>query len=414
MGARWMWAVHREGGEKQTLARTHVRAYSPPIEASMEGHMPPKSQSPQSMGGTNRAKRLTKAERTAIAHQGAMARWSDRNPPVHQAIDEGQLTFGDLEFRAAVLNDENNSRVISGHEFMKVMGIYRSGALSKRRQSGSDDLYVPLFLAQKNLLPFILQDAELVEALRAPVLYRGKLSRSIGVGILGTVLRRICGVWVRAHQAGVLGRSQVKVAEKASVLLDRLADVAIIALIDEATGYQKRRARDELQKILKAYIAEELLPWAKRFPDSYYEHLYRVRGWEYKPQSNARTAYIGKLTNHLIYDKLPPGVLAELRQKNPVNPRTKRRKKTHHELLTSDVGHPHLQNQLNAVTTLLRASPDSDWEFFERLVKRAYPTPQRELFPDLGSEPDRQVVNHRQPSSGSLTEPAQGSGALGG
>ena len=345
--------------------------------------MPPKAQSPQSKGGASRAKKLTKAERTAIARQGAMARWSDRNAPVHEAIDEGPLKFGDLEFRAAVLDNENNSRVISGTEFMKVMGIYRSGALSKRRQSGSDDLYVPLFLAQKNLLPFILQDAKLVEALRAPVLYRSKLTRSIGEGILGTVLRRICSVWVRAHQAGVLGPSQVKVAEKAAILLDRLADVAIIALIDEATGYQKRRARDELQQILRAYIAEELLPWIKRFPDSYYEQLYRVRGWEYKPQSNARTSYIGKLTNHLIYEKLPPGVLAELRQRNPVNPKTKRRRKTHHEFLTNDVGHPHLQNQINAVTTLLRASPDGSWEFFERLFKRAYPAPQGELFPDL-------------------------------
>mgnify|MGYP003561277120 CR=1 FL=1 len=48
------------------------------------------------------------------------------------------------------------------------------------------------------------------------------------------------------------------------------ARVGITALVDEATGYQYERENDELQKILKAYISEELLPWQKRFPDIFY------------------------------------------------------------------------------------------------------------------------------------------------
>ena len=114
--------------------------------------------------------------------------------------------------------------------------------------------------------------------------------------------------------------SQEPIAIQAGILLGGLAEVGIVALVDAATGYEKVRARDELQKILAAYIAPELLPWAKRFPDSYYEHLHRVRGWQYKPGSNARTAYIGKLTNALIYQQLPAGVIDELRAKNPRDP----------------------------------------------------------------------------------------------
>jgi hypothetical protein len=123
----------------------------------------------------------------------------------------------------------------------------------------------------------------------------------------------------------VLGPSQEKIADKAQILLDALADVAIIALIDEATGYQKRRAHNELQRILSAYIAPELLPWQRRFPISYYEQLHRVMGWRFYASSTARSAYIGKLTNRLIYDKLPPGVLQELRRRNPTDPVTKLR-----------------------------------------------------------------------------------------
>ena len=42
-------------------------------------------------------------------------------------------------------------------------------------------------------------------------------------------------------------------------LLRAFAKVGIIALLDEATGYQdhKDRAKDELQKILKLSLAEE-------------------------------------------------------------------------------------------------------------------------------------------------------------
>jgi hypothetical protein len=267
---------------------------------------------------------------------------------------------------------------------MRVLGIYRSGALSTRR-SEDDEIHFPLHLAFKNLRPFIMEDGELVEALRTPTRYRDA-GGSVGDGIPGQVLRRICSVWVRAHKADVLGPSQEKIAEKAQVLLEALADVAIVALIDEATGYQKRRAHDALQKILAAYISPELLPWQARFPVSFYEQLYKVMGWKYDASSTARTAYVGKLTNRLIYEKLPPGVLGELKRLNPVDPGTKRRRHKHHQILTNEIGHPHLQNQIVSVTTLLRATPPGNWRFFETLFNQAFPPQQGDLFAALELE----------------------------
>src|SRR5215472_9890324 len=320
--------------------------------------------------------------RSEIARSAALARWSNGYDRIRYSIDEGTLPFVGMEFRCAVLDYE--TRVISGTEFLRVMGIYRSGALSTRL-SEDDELYFPLYLAFKNLRPYILEDTELVEALRQPIRYRD-LKGSIGEGIPAQVLRRICSVWVRAQQAGVLGRSQEKVAEKARVLLEALADVAIIALIEEATGYQKRRAHDELQRILAAYIAPELLPWQKRFPFSYYEQIHRVMGWRFDASLTARNSYIGKLTNKLIYEKLPPGVLRELRRRNPTDPRTHRRRHKHHQILTNDVGNPHLQNQITAVTTLLRVTPDGNGRFFEQLFNQAFPPPQGDLFAALELE----------------------------
>ena len=157
-----------------------------------------------------------------------------------------------------------------------------------------------------------------------------------------------------------------------------LADIGLIALVDEATGYQQFRARDDLQRILAAYISPELLPWAKRFPDTFYEELHRVRGWKYRPETSARTAYIGKLTKALIYDPLPPGVIQDLEAKNPYVHEKKRRKHLHHQLLTPGIGHPHLEKQIVSVTTLLRVS--DNWKEFSRHFSRAFPPGADDLF----------------------------------
>ena len=128
------------------------------------------------------------------AKEGAHALWGDDNQKVRFAIDEGVVAFAGMQFKCAVLDDE--SRVINGTEFMRVMGIYRSGALSTRR-SDEDGVNFPLHLAFKNLRPYVLEDQELVAALNGPIRYRS-IRGSIAEAIPGQVLRRICSVWVRA------------------------------------------------------------------------------------------------------------------------------------------------------------------------------------------------------------------------
>jgi hypothetical protein len=46
--------------------------------------------------------------------------------------------------------------------------------------------------------------------------------------------------------------------------------VGIIALVDEATGYQKVREKQALQLKLQAFIAEDMQEWAKLFPDEFW------------------------------------------------------------------------------------------------------------------------------------------------
>jgi hypothetical protein len=46
--------------------------------------------------------------------------------------------------------------------------------------------------------------------------------------------------------------------------------------------------------------------YKSKFPISFYEQIYRVMGWPFDAASTARTAYVGKLTNSLIYEQSPP------------------------------------------------------------------------------------------------------------
>jgi hypothetical protein len=145
----------------------------------------------------------------------------------------------------------------------------------------------------------------------------------------------------------------------ADILMRGLANVGIIGLVDEATGYQRYRARDALAKILEEFIAKELRPYVRTFPDEFYENLFRLRGMQYPRDSVKRPRYFGHLTNDLIYARLAPGVLEELRA---VTPRREdgRLKHPFTRRLTEDIGHPKLREHLASVVTIMKLSNEYD------------------------------------------------------
>src|SRR5262249_49041956 len=79
----------------------------------------------------------------------------------------------------------------------------------------------------------------------------------------------------------VLLPSQEPFVRTCDVLIRSMAKEHIVALVDRATGYQEIAVRDEITKILAAYIAPHLLPWTRRFPDEFFKQVYRIHGWKY-------------------------------------------------------------------------------------------------------------------------------------
>jgi len=211
-----------------------------------------------------------------------------------------------------------------------------------------------------------------------PIIYREPKSGGRPAhGTEATALPAICDVWLKARDARVLKPSQLQIAAKADILIRGLAHTGIVALIDEATGYQTIRDRRALQAILDAYLRKELAAWAKRFPDEFYQQIFRLRGWQWKGMKVNRPQVVAKYTTDLVYERLAPGILDELEARNPRNTKGHRDAK-HHQWLTEDVGHPALAQHLYGLIGFMRAS--DDWERFYHMVQRAFPKKGEVLF----------------------------------
>ncbi len=93
----------------------------------------------------------------------------------------------------------------------------------------------------------------------------------------------------------------------ADLLIRALAKVGIIALVDEATGYQEVRGKQALQAILDAFLRKELAAWAKRFPDEFYQQIFRLRDWEWKGRAKNPPQAVAHYTKDIVYSSAGTG-----------------------------------------------------------------------------------------------------------
>lgn len=265
---------------------------------------------------------------------------------------EGEIKLGDFSIACYVLED--GRRVLSGRTMQSALKMVDEPADGSRASGGTLDR----ILKQKSLEPFIYKDREGVHF--EPIdCYKGNTKIN---GFEATILVDICDAFLEARQNINLSSRQQIIADQCEVLVRAFAKVGLIALIDEATGYQYTREKDELQRLIEVYVVEELRPWQKTFPDSYYREIFRLRGWDFTVSGiKKRPGVIGTWTNKLIYAELPEGVLDEIKRLTPKSDSGKYVAKFF-QSLSDDIGNPHLKNQLTSVIVLMQSS--DNWEEF--------------------------------------------------
>ena len=312
----------------------------------------------KAIGGLARARKLSPERRHEIAQNAALVRHQD----VPQAIcgsPDHPLKISDVEIPCYVLEDGRRVLVQSG----MLKGMDMSQGTAGR---GEGDRLVR-FIETKALNPFVPQD--LADVIKNPIRFRVP-SGSLAYGYEATVLADMCDAVLDARKRGKLHYQQEHIAAQCELLVRGFARVGIIALVDEATGYQEYRKKDALSKILEAFIAKELQPWISTFGNDFYKELFRLRGLDYPTDSVKRPQYFGYLTNDIVYKRLAPGVLEKLKEVTPCND-AGRRKHKYFQKLTANLGYPKLKEHLGAVVAIMQLS--TNWSDFTTKIDRLRP-----------------------------------------
>lgn len=317
-----------------------------------------------SKGGKARAEKMSPERRSEIAKKAAESRWSANLP---EADFEGDFEIGGKIVSAAVLRDER--RIITQASFLRALGRSRSPKAGTGVLSTVDEL--PFFLQAKALKPFINNDLEMSTK---PVFYRTR-SGGKGVGYDAALIRQVADVYLRFKEhclieKGAIPTRYARMIAAADSIKNALADVGIIALVDEATGYQDVRNRLALQEIFDAVLRKELAAWAKRFPDEFYKQIFRLRGWEWKGRHVNPPQVVAHYTNDFVYDRLAPGLRKELETRMPKT-ESGNKKGRLHQLFTDDIGHPMLAQHVHMVTMFMKAA--GTWDEFKSNLNKVAP-----------------------------------------
>ena len=262
------------------------------------------------------------------------------------------LVIGDIEIPCYVLSDE--TRV-----------LVQRGVGSGLGMSSTSGHRLTKFVGSKNLNPFISN--ELRQVIDNPIHF--EFSGRLVSGYPAKMLVDLCNVVLEARRADKLQKQQAHIADRCEILIRGLATVGIIALIDEATGFQEIRAKRDLATILEQFIAKELQKWTKTFPYEFYSEICRLKGWP-PPHEYKRPIVFAKYTNHLVYERLAPGVLDELKRLNPADEQGKRKHK-YFQWFTPEHGHPKLRELLSGVMMLMRSH--EEWSSFYKALNKASP-----------------------------------------
>jgi hypothetical protein len=312
-------------------------------------------------GGVAAAQAMTAEQLTERGKKGAAARWSGPIVEATHGSPDHPLKIGDIEIPCYVLADE--TRVLSQRGLQTGIGMSISGG------SVAGEQRLATFL--DSLTTKGLEINDVTARIRKPIrFFLPPPGRRQAHGYEATILADICDAILAARKLGLLQPQQLHIADRCEILLRGFARVGIIALVDEATGFQRDRKRDALSKILEAFIAKELQPWIRTFPADYYEQMFRLRGLEYPKDTVKRPQYFGVLTNNIVYERLAPGVLEELK-KVTVRDEDGRPKHRYFQRLTSNVGYPKLREHLGAVVAVMKLS--NQWGDFMLNLNRLYP-----------------------------------------
>ncbi len=312
-----------------------------------------------SKGGKARASVLTPDERKEIAQKAIKTRWAkQKGIPIEEvgqqvsksadpstssskskpaeifSMFHGDLTIGDVVFPCHVLND--GKRVITQREVVGLITGHAKGGIARYLQSSSLKGYLDPTYIENQTIQFKIPG-----------------SNATATGYEGTLLVEICEAYLKARDAGALDDRHENLIKRAEIVIRACAKIGIIALIDEATGYQKVRAENALRLKLQAFISEDLQEWVRMFPEDFFIQLARLENVHYSPKN--RPIRWGKYVLGFVYAAVDKDVAKALKERIP-NPHYGQNL---HQLL-KDFGKEKVTAQIYQVLGIMKTCKDMD------------------------------------------------------
>jgi len=252
----------------------------------------------------------------------------------------GYLKILDKEIPVAVL--EGEKRVMVQREVVGLLTGNKKGGLSR-------------YLKPDNLQPYLTEKFRNIPLDQAVLKF--KIGRVTAQAFEAEDVVSICEMYLKARDAGVLIGQQKKLAQTADILMRTFAKVGLVALIDEATGYQIIRDKEALRILVQQYIIEEAREWTKEFYDPFFHELDRIYGNQ-RTISRSRPKYYARFINKYVYEPIENGlILPELQRRNPLNERGQRKKRLH-QFLNENKGLRTLRDRISKITAIMQISPN--------------------------------------------------------
>jgi hypothetical protein len=316
--------------------------------------------SKQSKGGSARALKLTKDQRSEISRMAALRRWKPLTVSgMPEASHQSTLFIGDVEIDCYVLGDRQ--RVIHKRGIARALGLKSDGGNAFMKT-----------ISGKNIGSAI--GLELRQKIENPLVFK-PLNGDPAHGYEATVLIDVCDALIQGRNEGKLLPSQLFLARQAEIIVRSAAKIGIIGLIDERTGYIDNKRKDEYHRLFQDYIREEFRQWEKEFPDKFFEMIYRIYGLKRRdPKAMTHPGFFGHFIRKYIYHPLANSngaILEDLDKKNPVVYAGGGRKYKMFQFLSDEIGLPALKAHLWQVVGI--GGTVTDRFAFDRSFYRAFP-----------------------------------------
>lgn len=296
-----------------------------------------------------------------------------------KAVYTGKLPIGGVELECAVLND--GTRILTKSALYKAFNKEPRGWHLERKEKMQEELkkelpaynlaQPPFFLTTPGLIPYITED---LLTLAQPIEYVD--GNKLVDGYDANILFEICNLYLQARRDSALNTRLEDWGKQSEIIITAFAKVGIIALIDEATGFQYDRKHDALRILLEQYISEGLQKWVKKFPDEFFIQLDKLYKNE-KTTSRTRPKYYGNFINTYVYEPIENGYLKDELNKKNIKEDGKRKARFHQWL--TEFGNGQLALQIGRVMGVMEIS-SSIRNFKEKIARQKKLSIQPELF----------------------------------